>query len=146
MKFFETLIDPYRPADGPPPKTFFAYGRWALKGAGWPLAVLVVLSAAAGAAEAAGAWLVGWVVDLAAVAPDANTFFEDNMLALALVAGFFVVLRPLIMSASGAFMSRTMMPSVWTMTVLRLHRHVLGQSLKFFEDDFAGRLAQKETQ
>jgi len=43
-------------------------------------------------------------------------------------------------------MSRTMMPSLWTMTLLRLHSHALGQSVRFFENDFAGRLAQKETQ
>ena len=66
MKVFERLIDPYAPADGPPPRTLFAYGKWALRGAGPAIWLLVVLSIAAGIAEAAAAWLVGWAVDLAA--------------------------------------------------------------------------------
>ena len=146
MKFFERLIDPYQPSDGPPPRTLVAFGRWALGGAGWPILALVVMSVAAGVSEAAAAWLVGWVVDLAASAADPATFFADNSWNLVLVAGFFLVLRPVLLSFNGGLMSRTMMPSLWTMTVLRLHRHVLGQSMTFFEDDFAGRLSQKETQ
>ena len=146
MKFFERFIDPYRPAQGPPPRTLFAFARWALKGAGPAIWGLMALSIATGAAEAGAAWLVGWVVDLAASASDPQSFFQDNALALALIAGFFLILRPTLMSLSGGMMSRTMMPSLWTMTVLRVHRHVLGQSMTFFEDDFAGRLSQKETQ
>ncbi|MFK7943449.1 MAG: ABC transporter ATP-binding protein [Paracoccaceae bacterium] len=146
MKFFEALIDPYQPAEGPPPRTLIAFGRWALSGAGPAIWALMALSLATGAAEAAAAWLVGWVVDLAAEAEDPQSFFEDNLWELVLVGAFFMILRPVLMSLSGGMMSRTMMPSLWTMTVLRVHRHVLGQSMTFFEDDFAGRLSQKETQ
>ncbi|MEM7746438.1 MAG: ABC transporter ATP-binding protein [Pseudomonadota bacterium] len=146
MKAFERLIDPYQPADGPPPRTVLGFGRWALSGAGPAILLLVALSVAAGAAEAASAWLVGWLVDLAASAKSPERFFEDNLWELSAIAGFFVILRPVVMSLNGGIMSRTMMPSLWTMTVLRLHQHVLGHALKFFEDDFAGRIAQKETQ
>ena len=59
---------------------------------------------------------------------------------------FFLILRPVLMSLTAAFNSRAFMPNIWTMTLNRLHGHVLGHSLKYFEDDFAGRLAQKETQ
>ena len=145
MKVFERLIDPFIPADGPPPHSLWAFGRWALKGAETPLVLLLVVSLATGATEAATAWLVGWVVDLVALEP-AEGFFERNWVNLLLIAAFFLILRPVLMSITAAFNSRAFMPSIWTMTLWRIHHHVLGHSLKYFEDDFAGRLAQKETQ
>ena len=145
MKVFEHLIDPYAPADGPPPRTLWAYGRWALRGAAPAIWLLVALSILAGVAEAAAAWLVGWAVDLAATS-EPRTFFADNWVNLTLLGAFFLVLRPLLMSLTAAMNSRTFMPSVWTMTLFRIHAHTLGHSLKYFEEDFAGRLAQKETQ
>ena len=145
MKIFERLIDPYAPADGPPPQTLWAYGRWALAGAGPVFWAVVVVSVLSGMAEALAAWLVGWAVDLVANA-DRETFFADNWVNLALFAVFFVLIRPGLMSLSAGLTSRAMMPNVWTMTLLRIHRHLLGQSIRYFEDDFAGRIVQKETQ
>jgi ATP-binding cassette subfamily B protein len=145
MKFPEHLFDPFTDADGPPPHTLWAFGRWALKGAGPAICLLAVLSVLAGIAEVVGAWLVGWVVDLTATAP-LERFFADNMVALGAVAGFFLILRPLILSLNGAMMSRSLMPGLYPMSVLRVHGHLLGHALKFFEDDFAGRLSQKEIQ
>ena len=146
MKVFERLIDPYAPATGAPPQTLWAYMRWALHGARPAIWLLVAASIAVAVTEAATAWAVSHVVDLVAAAPDPGAFFADNATVLALIGGFFLLLRPVLMSLNGALMSRTMMPNVWTMTLLRVHGHVLGQSMKYFEDDFAGRIAQKETQ
>ena len=145
MKFFERLVDPFQPADGPPPQTLWAFGRWALKGSERPILFLLLISLATGATEAATAWLVGWVVDLVATEP-AEEFFARNWQELVLVGAFFLFLRPALMSTTAAFNSRAFMPNIWTMTLWRIHRHVLGHSMKYFEDDFAGRLAQKETQ
>ncbi|HSF96323.1 MAG TPA: ABC transporter ATP-binding protein [Thermohalobaculum sp.] len=145
MKRLETLFDPFIGAEGPPPRTIWAYGRWALRGAGPAVSFLAVLSVLAGVAEVFGAWLVGWLVDLAASA-SVDGFFADNAVALGGVALFFLVFRPLLLSLNGAMTSRSLMPGLYPMGVLRIHRHLLGQSLKFFEDDFAGRLSQKEIQ
>ncbi len=145
MKRLETLYDPFAPAGGPPPRTNWAYGRWALRGAGPAIWLLAVLSVLAGAAEVLGALFVGWVVDLAAAAP-ADGFFADNALLLGGIAVFFLILRPLLFSLNSAMTSRSLMPGLYPMGVLRIHHHLLGQSLRFFEDDFAGRLSQKEIQ
>jgi ATP-binding cassette subfamily B protein len=145
MRRLENLFDPFDDATGSPPRTLWAYGRWALRGAGPAIALLALLSILAGIAEVAGAWLVGWIVDLAASAPKGG-FFADNATALALVAAFFLVLRPLILSFNAAMMSRALMPGLYPMGVQRIHRHVLGHAMKYFEDDFAGRLSQKEIQ
>ena len=145
MKVFERLIDPFRPANGPPPQTLWAFAKWALQGAGPALWLYVALSIATGATEAMSAWLVGWAVDLVATA-DPENFFRNNAVNLALLGGFFLILRPLLMSLTAGMSSRTFMPSVWTMALYRLHKHMLGQSVRYYEDDFAGRLVQKETQ
>jgi len=145
MKRLESLFDPFAPADGPPPRTLWAYGRWAFRGAGPAICLQAVVSILAGVAEVAGAWLVGWIIDLAAGTPDKD-FFARNGLALGAIAAFFLVLRPLIFSLNSAMTSRALQPSLYPMGVLRIHTHLLGQSLKFFEDDFAGRLSQKEIQ
>jgi ATP-binding cassette subfamily B protein len=145
MKRLETLFDPFVPAEGPPPRTIWAYGRWAFRGAGPAICLLGVLSVLAGIAEVLGAWFVGWIVDLVATAP-AEDFFADHALALGGIAFFFLIARPLLYSLNAAMTSRSLMPGLYPMGVLRLHSHLLGQSLKFFEDDFAGRLSQKEIQ
>ncbi len=146
MKFAERLIDPFTPAEGPPPRTLWAYGRWALRGSERATLILLILSTLAGLTEAFTAIFVGYVVDLAARADDPAMFFADNAVNLVLLALFFLTLRPLLMSMNGAVMSRCFGTSLYPMGVLRIHDHVLGQSLKFFEEDFAGRLSQKEIQ
>ena len=35
---------------------------------------------------------------------------------------------------------------MFQLTVFRLHRHTLGQPMKYFEDDFAGRISAKQLQ
>ena len=50
QQFFADLIDAFRPADGPPPRQFLAFIRWALKGT--EPVILVALALAAPVAEA----------------------------------------------------------------------------------------------
>ena len=50
------------------------------------------------------------------------------------------------MTLSAALNGIAMVPNLFPLTFIRLHRHTLGQSVKFFDDDFAGRLAQKQVQ
>lgn len=145
MRFVETLIKPFIRAKGAPPRGLWAYGRWAFRGAERAIGLLILLSILAGVAEVAAAWLVGWVVDQVALT-SADRFFADHTLALVAIAAFFILFRPLLNSLSAAMNSRALMPSLYPMGVLRIHRHTLGQSLKFFEDDFAGRLSQKQIQ
>ena len=144
LRWTEELFDPNAAAAGPPPAGFRDFVAWAYAGA-WPAVLLVtVFSVAVGLTEAVTAWLIGWVVERAVLGPEA--FFETHALDLILIAGFFVLLRPGLMIVSSAIVSRGLGPGLFHLGVWRLHRHTLGQSLKFFEDDFTGRLAQKQMQ
>lgn len=145
MKFFERLIDPYKPASGPPPRTLWAYGRWAVRGGEGAIFGLLIVSIFLGVAEAAAAFVVAWVVDLVVASPK-ETLFSDHFWTLLAAGAFFLLARPILMSINGALVSRTLAPNLYPMGLLRIHKHLLAQPVSYFEDDFAGRLTQKEIQ
>ncbi len=140
------LIDPFRPDDTPPPQTLAAFMRWALAGA-WPVLFLAALfSATAGAMEAGTAWILGRVIDTATLdGPDA--FFEAaNITLIAGTVLFFMVLRPVFFGLSAISNNYVVMPNISPLVLARLNRWTLGQTVSFFDDDFAGRIAQKQMQ
>ncbi|MBI6629334.1 ABC transporter ATP-binding protein [Pontibaca salina] len=140
------LIDAFRPAEGQPPVTLLAFFRWCLAGA-WPALWLAALfSAAAGAMEALTALILGLVID-AAAASGPESFFDgtNTMLILSAIA-FFLIARPVLFGLSAASNSMVVQPNVLPLVLSRLHRWTLGQAVTFFDDDFAGRIAQKQMQ
>jgi len=145
VQFFSQLTDPYLSAEGAPPNKMRAFYRWALRGAGSVIAVQAVISALVAIAEVVSAYLVGQVVDSASSTPR-ELFFSEHS-ALLLGAGLlFLVLRPLLMSAQAGINSLCLQPGLYHQVLWRLNRYTLGQSLGFFNNDFAGRLAQKQNQ
>ncbi len=139
-------INPFRAAEGPPPQTLGAFLRWCLSGA-WPVLWLAaLLSAAAGVMEAGTALILGRVID-ATVSAGPEAFFDGRNLALILGAvGFFLILRPILFALSSASNAIMVQPNVNPLVLSRLHRWTLGQNVGFFDDDFAGRIAQKQMQ
>ncbi|WP_102106598.1 ABC transporter ATP-binding protein [Oceaniglobus roseus] len=145
MQRFADLIDAFRPAPGPPPQSLMAFFRWNLEGSWKWLWIAGLLSAAAGTAEVVTAILLGHVID-AALATGAATFFSDNVWMLIGVAAFFMVARPVLFGLSAASNAIIVGPNVNPLVLTRLHRWTLGQAVTFFDDDFAGRIAQKQMQ
>ncbi|WP_299672403.1 ABC transporter ATP-binding protein [uncultured Roseobacter sp.] len=139
-------INAFRAADGPPPRSLGAFMRWCLSGS-WPaLWLAAFLSAAAGAMEAGTAFILGKVIDATAAAgPDA--FFDGSNLALVSAAiVFFMIARPILFGLSASANAIIVQPNVNPLVLSRLHRWTLGQTVGFFDDDFAGRIAQKQMQ
>ncbi|MEM9010305.1 MAG: ABC transporter ATP-binding protein [Pseudomonadota bacterium] len=145
MRTLADLIEPFARAPGPPPTTVGAFMRWALSGT-WPMIALATLtSMLIGAIEAASALLVGWVIDTA-LESDPASFMADYAWSIALIVLLYLVIRPGLTVVNAAFSSLILGPGIFPLTLSRLNRHTLGQSLSFFDDDYAGRLAQKEMQ
>ncbi len=138
-------IDAFRPAEGTPPQTLGAFFQWCLKGSWGQLWLSGILSALAGVTELVSAVALGWVID-AAVGGTAATFFSDNATLLISVAVFYVILRPFAYAASSASVQITLGPNLLPLVLSRLHRWTLGQAVTFFDNDFAGRIAQKQMQ
>jgi ATP-binding cassette subfamily B protein len=143
--WFSALIDAERLADGPPPRTLMAYMGWLLSGAWGAIGLAAAVSILAGTFEVLTAILLGVVVD-AVQAGATVTFFADNALMLLAVLAFFVIVRPVTFGVNTALQSLAIAPNVNNLVLSRLHRWTMGHSVTFFDNDFAGRLAQKQMQ
>ncbi|WP_282602029.1 ABC transporter ATP-binding protein [Paracoccus sp. PARArs4] len=139
------MVDAFRPADGPPPRTLLAFFRWCLSGAWKGLGFAAVASAMGGLADVVSAMLLGLMVD-AVTGSTPGSFWADNWTAMILFIAFFLLLRPAIFGLSTASSSVIVGPNVLPLVLSRLHRWTMGQSVTFFDNDFAGRLAQKQMQ
>ena len=144
FRFFENLVDPYvtyAETDTPPKKLWpfmREYSRPFTK-VFWVTGVLSVIIAAI------EIWLLaymGRVVDLLnGTSPAA--FFADHGMELLAVAGFILFLRPILQASQVALLNNTIIPNFGTIVRWRAHRHVLRQSVGWFENDFAGRIANR---
>ena len=139
------LIDGFAPADGAPPRALWPFLRWCLAGT-WPVIwVATLFSAIAGAMEVASAWLLGVVID-AALTAGPEAFFADHALLIGVYVGFYLIFRPFFFGASAAFNGIVLPPNLAPLIQSRLHRWSLGHAVSFFDNDFAGRIAQKQMQ
>ena len=142
---FSDLIDAFARADGPPPNRLWPFIAWCLKGA-WPVIwITAVLSVLVGVFEVVAFWLIGWLIDFA-LAEGPEALFAENGLIFFGVAAFFILLRPAVMGLNAAFNTLGVTCNINPLILSRLHRHTIGQALSFFDDDFAGRIAQKQQQ
>ena len=138
-------IKPFRPTDEPPPSRLFKFFGWGLQGA-WPgLLWATFWSAAAGSLEAVSAVILGLVVD-ASLSSTPGTIFADHWQLFAGFTLFYLVIRPLVFGLNTSALSITIEPNLFPLILSRLHRWTIGQAVTFFDNDFAGRIAQKQMQ
>lgn len=138
-------ISPFAPADGPPPKTIVSFMRWALRGSYPAIVGGSAVSVISGLIEVASALMLGMVID-AALEGSTTGFFAENAGLIIGVSVFFLLFRPIWLGLSGVMQSVIIGPAISTLILSRLHRYTLGQSVTFFDDDFAGRISQKQMQ
>ena len=143
---FANMIDSFKPAEGPPPQALGAFMRWCLSGA-WPAMWLAAgFSAIAGALEVGTALILGMVIDATVTLGPDGFFSVSNIWLVVGSLAFFLIARPVLFGLSAATNSIIVQPSVNPLVLSRLHRWTLGQTVTFFDDDFAGRIAQKQMQ
>ena len=140
-----SIIDAFRPAEGPPPNRLLAFFKWCLSGAWGGLSLAAVASALGGVADVMAAVLLGWVIDAITMGSPERLWSESAWVIVAF-AVFFLILRPIIFGLSTATSSVMIGPNILPLVLSRLHRWTMGHSVTFFDSDFAGRLAQKQMQ
>ena len=138
-------IAAFQPTDQPPPARTLRFFLWALKGAWAGVIWATFWSAAAGSLEAISATILGRVIDAASSSTPA-TVLQEHWLLLVVFALFYLVARPLIFGINTSALSLTIEPNLFPLILSRLHRWTLGHSVTFFDNDFAGRIAQKQMQ
>ncbi len=144
--FFERLLDPLAPApiERPPASTlgFFRFFLGPLRGL---LLVTLAVSGVAALSELALYAFLGLIVDWMGKTPPAS-FFTEHGVALALMFVVAVLVRPLAALTARGLVTLTLTPGLTNLVRWRTHRYVMRQSLSFFQNDFAGRVAQKVMQ
>jgi len=144
LRYFESLVDPYVPyseRDTPPARLWpflRAYLRPARKVMGWTLLDVFAVAVL----EVWLIWYAGRLVDVLGETPPAEVWVRHG-LELGLVALFILFARPVIYGASAVLLNQSLMPNVGTIVRWRSHRHVLRQSVGWFQNDFAGRIANR---
>ena len=133
------------PAFSPPPSTIGSFLLWALSGC-FPLLTLSGLIAViTGIFEVSAVLILGALIDTALQSSPENPLGEEIWLFTAGLV-FFLVLRPIIFGGFSFMQTVMVSPNVFNLVLSRIHRWTLGHSIEFFDNDFAGRIAQKEMQ
>ncbi len=143
---FERLLDPYPPAPPvQPPTGFFAFMWHCSQGLRPHLALVVLLTAGIAAAEALLFSLMAKLVDGLAALPDPSQLWAAP---LPVLPWLLAVLGASV--ALAAAQALTKHQGLFGNFPMRLrwvfHRRMLEQSLAFFGDEFAGRIAAKVMQ
>ena len=143
----EEAIDPFAPYDDSrPPATrlgpFFRANLWPLRRV---LALACVFGLLTAAVETGLIWYAGRVVDLLSGATPERLLAEHGWELLG-AAVFVLLLRPIVQVVGTMLLNQAMLPNIGALVRWRTHRHVLRQSIGWFQNDFAGRIANKVMQ
>ncbi|MFO0115041.1 MAG: ABC transporter transmembrane domain-containing protein, partial [Betaproteobacteria bacterium] len=145
FSYFEKLVNPYpEAAPGPTPATFGAFMWAASKGLRPYLLGMTLCTAVIGVFEAYLFSMLGDVVDWLAKAEPSQlwTTHRTHLLILAAI----LIASPLVQALQALLKHQAMAGNFPMLLRWRFHRHMLSQSLSFYQDEFAGRVATKVMQ
>ena len=128
-----------------PPTSTLNFFYWALKGSFPVLFFCSLISILTGLIEVSAVIILGLLIDAALASSNENPI-SSQVFLLALGLLFFLVIRPIVFGVFSYTQTVVVSPNIFNLILSRLHRWTLGQSVTFFENDFAGRIAQKEMQ
>ncbi len=139
---FEKIIDPFRKMpEAMPPGDVWRFYAYFLRQV-WPSFIGLLAVGLVGALiEVALFGFVGRIIDLVRETPGSD-FFARHRLELIWMAVVTFLLRPIFHGLNDLFMHQTINPGLSNLVRWQNHRYVLKQSLGFFQNDFAGRIAQ----
>ena len=145
LRFFEQLVDPYPAEDPtPPPKGFMAF-LWACTQGTRPYILgMTLLTALIGAFEALLFSMLGSIVDWLGSVPPAQLWAREGGHLMLLVA--ILLISPLAVLLQTLFKHQTLAGNFPMRLRWNFHRLMLGQSMGFYQDEFAGRVATKVMQ
>ena len=128
-----------------PPTSTLNFFYWALKGSFPVLFFCSLISILTGLIEVSAVIILGLLIDAALASSNENPI-SSQVFLLALGLLFFLVIRPIVFGVFSYTQTVVVSPNIFNLILSRLHKWTLGQSVTFFENDFAGRIAQKEMQ
>ena len=146
FRFFESRIDPYpKAAPTRPPAELLGFcWRYTRSVVGW-LALMACLSAFIAVGEVALFGFLGSLVDWLSTADRAD-FMAREGTRLAWMGAFLLLALPAAVLLQALVIHQTLLGNYPMIGRWQMHRYLLGQSLSFFSDEFAGRVSTKVMQ
>jgi ATP-binding cassette, subfamily B, multidrug efflux pump len=142
FRYFENLVSPYPNTPPPPlPHGFFAFLWACARGVRRYIAAMTLCTAVIGVFEALLFSFLGRVVDWLAKVEPSRLWTEQRrhlMLLAAVLAGSVVLIGLQSLLKQQTLAGNFAMRLRWN-----FHRNMLAQSLSFYQDEFAGRVAAK---
>ncbi|MVO17794.1 ABC transporter ATP-binding protein [Parasedimentitalea huanghaiensis] len=143
FRYFENLVDPYcdyAEQDTPPTRLWpfmRSYSQPFKRIFFWAAVMSVIVATI----EIGLIYYMGRIVDLLGNGP--AHLWENHGTELILVAAFILLIRPALQLVDVLILNNAVLPNFGTLIRWRAHKHVLRQSVGWFENDFAGRIANR---
>ncbi|MFT6466006.1 ABC transporter ATP-binding protein [Halopseudomonas sp.] len=143
FRWFEQRLNPF-PSDEPqePPRTLLAFCMYFTRGSWLYLSIAAVLMAGIAITEV---WLfsfLGNIVDWLSV-QNRETFIQNEGWKLVGMGLIVLLLLPLMILSNSLVSHQTLMGNYPMRIRWVVHRYLLKQSMAFYQDEFAGRIATK---
>jgi ATP-binding cassette subfamily B multidrug efflux pump len=144
FRFFENLVDPYcdYPVKDQPPRRILPFLMDYAEPFRRIFALTAAMSVVVASVEIGLIWAMGWVVDILTNGAPSEVW-EIHGTALITLAVFILLIRPALQALDVLLLNNAVMPNFGTLIRWRSHNHVLRQSVGWFENDFAGRIANR---
>ena len=146
FKKFENLIDPFADyVEETPSANLWDYMKAQLYPFRKWLPLMAFLGVLTAVMESGLIFYSGRVIDLMSDSGVAE-FWNAHGMELLWAGLFVLLLRPVIITFNHFFLEQTLASNMQEQARWRAHKHLLGQSTEFFQNDFAGRLANRVMQ
>ncbi|MBQ4809464.1 ABC transporter ATP-binding protein [Phaeobacter sp. HS012] len=146
FRAFENLVDPFAASQMAPPhaglwrylmQQLVPYRKW--------LPLMLVTGVLTALMESGLIFYAGRLVDLMS-ASGAAAFWDDHGTEMILALVCVLLLRPTLVGLNHLLLEQTLSSNLQEQVRWQAHRHLLGQSVGFFQHDFAGRLSNRVMQ
>ncbi|MDB5828118.1 MAG: multidrug transporter ATP-binding protein, partial [Variovorax sp.] len=145
FRFFEKLLHPYPPAEPPlPPHGFFAFLWACTDGVRGKIAAMAALTAVMSSFEALLFAMLGRIVDWLGGQAPASLWHDRGTTLMWL--GFSLVASIGVVALQTIVKHQTLAVNLPMRLRWNFHRLMLGQSMAFYQDEFAGRITAKVMQ
>lgn len=146
FKFFEKLVpalDDTEPVQ--PPNTLLAFCLHYTQGYKVALCCMTILTALLAILEVSLFGFMGQLVDWLTT-KDPHTLFQEEGMTLLLMGGLIIIVIPLLTLLHSLIIHQVLLGNYPMSIRWFAHRYLLKQSISFYQDDFAGRIATKVMQ
>lgn len=146
FSYFEKIIDPFKDSSEETPpgkltKFYFHYLRqiWLV------LFILLIVGLLVALVEVALFKYIAKIIDMAQTT-NPKDIFNNNLKQLIIMASVIVIARPLLFGLHNLITHQTITANLSAMIRWQNHRYILKQSVNFFHNDLAGRVANRVIQ